>query len=97
MFRTAVKTLSLASSSFISRAVFGSRHYCKKIPTKLRVSEAVSGLNVGANIKVQVRKKNTPLCMCRFRPCIFFFNLPKSVHQHFHHVFVLELLVMHCT
>lgn len=57
MFRTAVKTLSLASSTFISRAVLGSRHYCKKIPTKLRVSEAVSGLNVGANIKVQVRKK----------------------------------------
>ncbi|XP_075892841.1 asparaginyl-tRNA synthetase [Nelusetta ayraudi] len=53
MFRTAVKTLSLASSTFISRAVLGSRHYCKKIPTKLRVSEAVSGLNVGANIKVQ--------------------------------------------
>lgn len=53
MFRAAVKTLSLASSSFISRAVLGSRHYCKKIPTKLRVSEAVSGLNVGANIKVQ--------------------------------------------
>lgn len=57
MFRAAVKTLSLASPSFISRAVLGYRHYCKKIPTKLRVSEAVSGLNVGANIKVQVKKK----------------------------------------
>lgn len=56
MFRAAVKTLSLASSSFISRAVLGSRHYCKKIPTNLSVSEAVSGLNVGANIKVQVKK-----------------------------------------
>lgn len=73
MFRTAVKTLSLASSSFISRAVFGSRHYCKKIPTKLRVSEAVSGLNVGANIKVQVRKKKYSSMHVPFSSLHFFF------------------------
>lgn len=97
MFRAAVKTLSLASSSFISRAVLGSRHYCKKIPTKLRVSEAVSGLNVGANIKVQVKKKKILHACAVFVLAFFFFNLPKSVHQHFHHVFVLQLLVMHCS
>lgn len=62
MFRGAVKTLSVASS--LSRAALGSRHYGKNIPTKLRISEAVSGVNVGESIKVQVTM--TPPCVCRF-------------------------------
>lgn len=54
MFRASVKTLSLASSSSFSRAILVChRNYCKKIQKKLRISEAVSVLNVGANVKVQ--------------------------------------------
>lgn len=57
MFRASVKTLSLASSSSFSRAILVCyRNYCKKIQKKLRISEAVSVLNVGANVKVQVKR-----------------------------------------
>ncbi|XP_041663614.1 probable asparagine--tRNA ligase, mitochondrial [Cheilinus undulatus] len=52
MFQAAVKTFSVASTT--SRVVLlNIRHYCKKTPTKLRVSEAVSGAELGANITVQ--------------------------------------------
>lgn len=52
MFQAAVKTFSVASTT--SRLVLlNIRHYCKKAPTKLRVSEAVSGAELGANITVQ--------------------------------------------
>lgn len=77
MFRASVKTLSIASSS-VSRAILVSRHYCKKIQQKLRISEAVSGSNVGANIKVQVTNTS-----CIVRICLLYL---KSVHQNFHHV-----------
>lgn len=55
MFQAAAKTLSIASTSSVSRAIlFSLRHYCKKTPTKLRVSEALSGAELGENVKVQV-------------------------------------------
>nr|ACQ58754.1 Probable asparaginyl-tRNA synthetase, mitochondrial precursor [Anoplopoma fimbria] len=51
MFQSAAKTLSVAT---ISRATwFSLRHYCQKAPATLRVSEAVSGAELGANVKVQ--------------------------------------------
>uniref|UniRef100_A0A4W6CFJ2 asparagine--tRNA ligase n=1 Tax=Lates calcarifer TaxID=8187 RepID=A0A4W6CFJ2_LATCA len=54
MFQAAAKTLSIASTSSVSRAIlFSLRHYCKKTPTKLRVSEALSGAELGENVKVQ--------------------------------------------
>ena len=55
MFRAAAKMLSAAPITPLSRGILLSiRHYCKRTPTKLRVSEAVSGAELGANIKVQV-------------------------------------------
>lgn len=55
MFRAAVKTLSVATTTSVSRGILLSiRHYCKKTPAKLRVSEAVSGADLGAKVKVQV-------------------------------------------
>uniref|UniRef100_A0A8C9WWW2 asparagine--tRNA ligase n=1 Tax=Sander lucioperca TaxID=283035 RepID=A0A8C9WWW2_SANLU len=54
MFRAAVKTLSVATTTSVSRGILLSiRHYCKKTPAKLRVSEAVSGADLGAKVKVQ--------------------------------------------
>ncbi|XP_026225834.1 probable asparagine--tRNA ligase, mitochondrial [Anabas testudineus] len=50
MFQTAAKTLSVASS--VSRAI-SVRHYCKKTTRKLRISEALLGSELGANVKVQ--------------------------------------------
>ncbi|XP_074535678.1 asparaginyl-tRNA synthetase [Halichoeres trimaculatus] len=51
MFQAAAKTLSVASTT---RGILSCiRHFCKKIPTKLRVSEAVSGAGLGEEIKVQ--------------------------------------------
>ncbi|XP_013868232.1 asparaginyl-tRNA synthetase [Austrofundulus limnaeus] len=51
MFQAAAKTLSVFS---VYRGVlFSLRHYCKNIPIKLRVSEALSGAELGANVKVQ--------------------------------------------
>lgn len=46
----------LSFSSFPSRRILCIRHYCKNTPTKLRISEAISGSKLGDNIKVQVRK-----------------------------------------
>lgn len=53
MFQAVAKTLSVASTSSVSRGML-IRHYCKKTPTKLRVSEAISVAELGANVKVQV-------------------------------------------
>uniref|UniRef100_A0A3Q3S626 asparagine--tRNA ligase n=1 Tax=Mastacembelus armatus TaxID=205130 RepID=A0A3Q3S626_9TELE len=49
MFQAAAKTLS-ASCQAVS---FSIRHYCRKTPTKLRISEALSGAKLGENVKVQ--------------------------------------------
>ncbi|KAM6987917.1 asparaginyl-tRNA synthetase isoform 2-T2 [Tautogolabrus adspersus] len=52
MLQAAAKTCSVASTT--SRQILSTiRHYCKKTPTTLRVSEAVSGAGLGGNIKVQ--------------------------------------------
>ncbi|XP_039986761.1 probable asparagine--tRNA ligase, mitochondrial [Xiphias gladius] len=54
MFQAAAKTLSVVSTTSVSRGISLSiRHYCKKTPTKLTVSEALSGAGLGANVKVQ--------------------------------------------
>ncbi|XP_042371869.1 probable asparagine--tRNA ligase, mitochondrial [Plectropomus leopardus] len=54
MFHAAAKTLSVATTAAVSRGVlFSIRHYCRRTPAKLRVSEAVSGDELGAKIKVQ--------------------------------------------
>ncbi|CAB1447349.1 unnamed protein product [Pleuronectes platessa] len=51
MFQAAAKTLSSASTSSVSRGISSSlRHYCEK---RLRVSEALSGTDLGTNVKVQ--------------------------------------------
>ncbi|XP_062242252.1 probable asparagine--tRNA ligase, mitochondrial [Platichthys flesus] len=51
MFQAAAKTLSSASTSSVSRGISSSlRHYCEK---RLRVSEALSGADLGTNVKVQ--------------------------------------------
>ncbi|XP_068173180.1 asparaginyl-tRNA synthetase [Antennarius striatus] len=45
---------SVASSAAGHRRILSSiRHYCKRAPKKLRISEAVSGSELGTNIKVQ--------------------------------------------
>ncbi|XP_020490565.2 probable asparagine--tRNA ligase, mitochondrial [Labrus bergylta] len=52
MFQAAAKTFWVASTT--SREILSTiRHYCKKTPTTLRVSEAVSGAGLDTNIKVQ--------------------------------------------
>lgn len=54
MIRVAVKTLSLGSRcSFLSGLRSESRHFCRKAPTKVRVSEALSGAELGADVTVQ--------------------------------------------
>ncbi|XP_070761554.1 asparaginyl-tRNA synthetase isoform X2 [Enoplosus armatus] len=54
MFQAAAKAISVASTTSVSRGILLSiRHYCKRTPTKLRISEAVSGAELGANVKVQ--------------------------------------------
>ncbi|XP_035010884.1 probable asparagine--tRNA ligase, mitochondrial [Hippoglossus stenolepis] len=51
MFQAAAKTLSSASTSSVSRGISSSlRHYCEKT---LRVSEALTGAELGANVKVK--------------------------------------------
>lgn len=72
MFWASVKTMSIASSS-VSRAILVSRHYCKKMQQKLRISEAVSGSNVGANIKVQVTNNS-----CIVRICLLYLTKVSS-------------------
>lgn len=59
----------LSFASFTSRRILCIRHYCKKTPTKLRVSEAISGSNLGANIKIQVRMT----CLWLFLLGLFYF------------------------
>lgn len=46
----------LSFASFPSRRILCIRHYCKNTPTKVRISEVISGSKLGAHIKVQVRK-----------------------------------------
>ncbi|KAK9521179.1 hypothetical protein VZT92_021008 [Zoarces viviparus] len=56
MFQAAAKTLSVATTTAatLTRATsFSLRHYCKKTPAKLRVSQAVAGAELGATVKVQ--------------------------------------------
>uniref|UniRef100_A0A3B3VQ88 asparagine--tRNA ligase n=1 Tax=Poecilia latipinna TaxID=48699 RepID=A0A3B3VQ88_9TELE len=58
MFQTSAKTFSvLAATASAYRRVFlvGLRRYCKKTSTKLRVSEALSGAQLGADVKGWVR------------------------------------------
>lgn len=57
MFQSAAKTLSVATTTAatLTRGTsFSIRRYCQKTPATLRVSEAVSGAKLGANVKVQV-------------------------------------------
>lgn len=57
MFQAAFKTLSVptAAAASVYRGAFSVafRRYCKKTSTKLRVSEALSGAQLGADVKVQ--------------------------------------------
>ncbi|KAM9853155.1 asparaginyl-tRNA synthetase [Aulostomus maculatus] len=56
MFQAAAKTLPLTPTiSSVCRVVLlnNIRYYCKKTPRKIRVSEALSGAEVGTNVKVQ--------------------------------------------
>ncbi|XP_037318283.2 probable asparagine--tRNA ligase, mitochondrial [Pungitius pungitius] len=56
MFQSAAKTFSVATTTAatLTRGTwFSIRHYCNKTPARLRVSEAVSGAELGANVKVQ--------------------------------------------
>lgn len=54
MFRAAATMFSVTPTASLCRGVlFSIRHYCKRTPTKLRVSQAFSGTELGANVKVQ--------------------------------------------
>ncbi|KAM7412731.1 hypothetical protein PAMA_020213 [Pampus argenteus] len=53
MFQAVAKQLCVASTRSVSRRIFNNRHYCKKTQTKLRISEAISGAELGANVTVQ--------------------------------------------
>lgn len=54
MFQAAAKTF-LASNVPVSRGIsLNIRRYCKKTPITLRISEALSGAELGANVKVKV-------------------------------------------
>lgn len=56
MFQAAAKVLVCAPSLSAARGVLSNiRHYCRKTPATLRVSEALTGAELGANIKVQVQ------------------------------------------
>lgn len=63
MFQAAAKTLSVTTATSVTRGLLLSiRHYCERTPAKLRVSEAFSGAELGAKIKVQVTL--TPIFIC---------------------------------
>ncbi|KAM9732694.1 asparaginyl-tRNA synthetase [Menidia menidia] len=54
MLLAVANSLHFASFVPVSRAVLlATRHYCKKTATKLRVSEALSGSELGENVKVK--------------------------------------------
>uniref|UniRef100_A0A1A8LGJ4 asparagine--tRNA ligase n=3 Tax=Nothobranchius TaxID=28779 RepID=A0A1A8LGJ4_9TELE len=54
MFQTVTKTLLVSSSSLVYRSICQSlRHYCNQSSTKLRVSEALTGAELGKNVRVQ--------------------------------------------
>ncbi|XP_055003700.1 probable asparagine--tRNA ligase, mitochondrial isoform X2 [Boleophthalmus pectinirostris] len=47
MFRAAIKTLSVGSRCSLSPGLSEIRHYCRKTPIKVQVSEALSGVALG--------------------------------------------------
>lgn len=54
MFRSLLKTLCIGSrSSFPSRLRSETRYFCMKAPLILRVSQAMSGIELGADVTVQ--------------------------------------------
>ncbi|XP_041796831.1 probable asparagine--tRNA ligase, mitochondrial [Chelmon rostratus] len=54
MFRGAARMFSVVTTTSVCRGILSSiRHYCKKTPTKLRISKALSGAELGANVRVQ--------------------------------------------
>ncbi|XP_056139088.1 probable asparagine--tRNA ligase, mitochondrial [Lampris incognitus] len=55
MYHTAAKVFVFTSNMSASRVIRCSiiRHYCKRTPIKLRVSEALSGAGLGENIQIQ--------------------------------------------
>lgn len=56
MFQTVARAFPVSSISPVSRCVsFGVRRFCEKNPTKLRVSEALLGAEVGEDVRVQVK------------------------------------------
>lgn len=55
MFQAAAKSFVFALNTPVSRGILVHiRRYCNKTPIKLRISEALSGAELGANIKVEV-------------------------------------------
>lgn len=53
MFQAAAKSFLLTTTGSVSRGLLNIRQFCKKTPIKLRISEALSGAELGANVKVQ--------------------------------------------
>ncbi|XP_076002639.1 asparaginyl-tRNA synthetase [Genypterus blacodes] len=54
MFQAAAKSLVFALNTPISRGILVNiRRYCKETPIKLRISEALSGAELGENVKVE--------------------------------------------
>ncbi|KAM9318925.1 asparaginyl-tRNA synthetase [Pholidichthys leucotaenia] len=54
MFQVSARAFSAASVVSVSRRIWTStRLHCKNTPAKLRISEALSGIKLGASIKVQ--------------------------------------------
>ncbi|XP_037533821.1 probable asparagine--tRNA ligase, mitochondrial [Nematolebias whitei] len=52
MFQAVAKKTRSVSSVYRG-ILFGLRHFCNNVPVKLRVSEALSGTGLGANVKIQ--------------------------------------------
>lgn len=65
----------LSFASFTCRRILCIRHYCTNTPTKLRISEAISSSNLGANIKVQVRMMCLRLYLFGL---LYFLHIPKD-------------------
>ncbi|XP_070826323.1 asparaginyl-tRNA synthetase [Chaetodon trifascialis] len=54
MLRAVARKLSVSSTTSVCRGISKIiRHYCQKTPAKLRISEAVSGAETGASVRVQ--------------------------------------------
>ena len=58
MFNAAINAVDAVLHVSLSRRIVlcSIRHYCKKSPKRLRVLEALEGLDVGSNITVQVQR-----------------------------------------